>query len=140
MNRIELRLETDEAGRYVGYITSQLVGQSSERAWLHPNDKCAFHRYQFVKGCENKLSQANNMVGFSHGFSGQGAHPTLAHQGDPYTKGSPYTKGTSIPRGHLHQEGPEADYSPRNKTRDKMPLKNLKITVTKVKQKVGSTN
>jgi len=42
MNRIELRLETDEAGRYVGYITSQLVGQSSERAWLHPNDKCAF--------------------------------------------------------------------------------------------------
>ena len=28
------------------------------------------------------------------------------------------------PRGHLHQEGPEADYSPQNKTRDKMTLKN----------------
>src|SRR5712671_5743542 len=66
----------------------------------------------------------------------RGKEHTRMHRHHPL----PHTKGTSIPRGHLHQEGPEADYSPRNKTRDKMPLKNLKITMTKVKQKVGSTN
>src|SRR5712671_2697986 len=84
------------------------------------------------------------MVGFSHGFPGQGAHSMHRHhplphiKGTSYTKGTPYTKGTSTPRGHLHQEGPEADYSPpKTKLGIKHYSKNYKITVTKIKQKGG---